>query len=69
MSRHVENAICGICTVKSIITIILVFVFAYLTIMGRVSENNFMTVFSTVIAFYYGTQYRKMEGGVTNDKK
>ena len=45
--------------VKSIITIILTGVFAYLSIFQIVQPDQFMTVFTVVIAFYFGTQYQK----------
>lgn len=43
-------------TVKSIVTLTLTGVFAALAAMGRLSETQFMTIFTTVIAFYFGTQ-------------
>lgn len=43
-------------TVKSIITIILTIVFAYLSVTGNVTTEQFLTVFTVVIAFYFGTQ-------------
>lgn len=46
-------------TVKSIVTLILTGVFAYLSIAGRVTGQEFLTIFSVVIAFYFGTQYQK----------
>lgn len=45
--------------VKSIVTIILAAVFAYLAIIGAVDADQFLTVFSVVIAFYFGTQAEK----------
>ena len=45
--------------VKSIVTIVLTVVFAYLAIVGTVSGQEFLTVFTVVIAFYYGTQAQK----------
>lgn len=52
-------------TVKSIVTIVLTVVFAYLAIIGTVDTEQFMTVFTVVIAFYFGTQVDKKttEGG------
>ncbi|KAF5068955.1 hypothetical protein DSECCO2_237480 [anaerobic digester metagenome] len=50
-------------TVKSIVTILLTVVFAYLAIVGRISGEQFLTIFSVVIAFYFGTQYQKNSGG------
>jgi len=45
-------------SVKSIVTIVLTLVFAYLSITDTVSET-FMSVYLTVVAFYFGTQYQK----------
>jgi hypothetical protein len=46
-------------SVKSIVTLILTLVFAYLSIVGTITGQDFMTVFAVVIAFYYGTQSEK----------
>lgn len=46
-------------TVKSIVTIILTVIFSYLAIVERISGEQFLTVFSVVIAFYFGTQFQK----------
>ena len=46
-------------TVKSIVTIVLAAVFAYLTCTGGVTAEQFLTVFTVVIAFYFGTQAEK----------
>ena len=43
-------------TVKSLVTLTLTGVFAALAATGRLSEPQFMTIFTTVIAFYFGTQ-------------
>ena len=45
--------------VKSIVTIVLTAVFAYLTCTGGVTAEQFLTVFTVVIAFYFGTQAEK----------
>lgn len=47
--------------VKSIVTLVLTGVFAYLAIIAKVSADNFMTIFTVIIAFYFGTQYAKKE--------
>jgi len=44
--------------VKSIITILLTVVFCILTIKNIVSQE-FLTIYTTIIAFYFGTQYQK----------
>ena len=45
--------------VKSIVTILLTGVFGYLSLMGEVTPDQFLTVFTVVIAFYFGTQAQK----------
>ena len=55
LAKRLSNLLC----VKSIVTLILTSVFAYLTAAGRISSHDFLTVFSVVIAFYFGTPRRK----------
>lgn len=45
--------------VKSIITIILCAVFAYLSAIGHITAEQFLTIFTVVISFYFGTQTQK----------
>lgn len=50
--------------VKSIVTLTLTGVFACLAIRGQVTTEQFLTVFTVVIAFYFGTQAeRKAQTG------
>jgi len=46
-------------TIKSIVTLMLTVVFCYLSIIGVIAAELFMTVFTVVIAFYFGTQTKK----------
>jgi hypothetical protein len=46
-------------SVKSIVTIILTFVFAYLAITGVIVAEQFQTIFTVIISFYFGTQAKK----------
>lgn len=47
-------------TVKSIVTIIPTAVFAYLSVIGMVGIDQFLTVFTVIIAFYFGTQAERV---------
>ena len=49
-------------SVNSIVTVVLTAVFAYLAITGGVSQE-FMTVYTVVIAFYFGTQVSEKAKG------
>jgi len=44
--------------VKSVVTIALTCVFCYLAIVGQLS-TEFLTIYTTIIAFYFGTQATK----------
>ena len=48
--------------VKSIVTLILCGVFAYLSIIGYIMPDQFLTIFTIVIGFYFGVQHEKKEG-------
>lgn len=51
-----KKRLANLLSVKSIVTIVLTAVFAYLTCTGGVTADQFLTVFTVVIAFYFGTQ-------------
>ena len=40
--------------IKKIIALLLTGVFCYLTIIGKVTSEQYLTIFSLVIAFYFG---------------
>jgi len=49
--------------VKSIVTIVLTGVFSFLAIRGDISGTDFLTIFTVIIAFYFGTQTAKKKDG------
>lgn len=49
--------------VKTIVTLIVVAVFAVLALQGRISPDNVMIVISMVVSFYFGTQHEKAAAG------
>ena len=54
-----KERMANLLTVKSIVTIVLTGVFAGLSLIGKISGDQFLTVCSVVIAFYFGTQHEK----------
>lgn len=50
-------------SVKSIVTLILTVVFAYMAINSKISQD-FMTIYAVIIAFYFGTQSQKVQDAV-----
>ena len=61
MNKEQKNIVENLLTVKSIVTIILTVVFSILSVYDRISGEQFLNIFSVVIAFYFGTQYQKGE--------
>ena len=45
--------------VKTIVTLVVIAIFAVLALRGDITADNVMVIVSTVIAFYFGTQYEK----------
>ena len=45
--------------VKTIVTLVVIGVFAVLALRGDISSDIVMTVVSMVVAFYFGTQHEK----------
>lgn len=48
-------------TIKSLVTLAMTLVFCVLALRGTLNGQDFLTVFTTVIAFYFGTQTAKKE--------
>lgn len=46
-------------SVKKIIALLLCLVFCYLAVIGKVTSQEFLTVFSLVVAFYFGQSTAK----------
>ena len=57
--KRLENLL----SVKSLVTLTLTGVFACMSVAGTVSQE-FMTVYTVVIAFYFGTQSGKVPEGM-----
>lgn len=60
--EKVANRIVNLLTVKSLVTLVLTVVFAFLALKGAV-DQDFMTIYAVIIAFYFGTQSRKNQDG------
>lgn len=46
-------------TVKSLVTLALTIVFCVLAVRSIISGQEFLTIFTTVIGFYFGTQHER----------
>lgn len=57
--KELLNRLDKLLTIKSIVTIVLTGVFAVLALKSVISGEQFLVIFTTVIAFYFGTQAKK----------
>ena len=60
MNESIIKRLGNLMSVKSLVTLILTVVFAYMACTGQISQD-FMTVYAVVIAFYFGTQSQKVQ--------
>ena len=54
--ENIKKRLGNLLAVKSLVTITLTVIFAVLALRGDISGTEFLTIFTTVIAFYFGTQ-------------
>ena len=60
MNKTIIKRLGNLLSVKSLVTLVLTGVFAYMAVTGTISQD-FMTVYAVVIAFYFGTQSQKVQ--------
>ena len=54
--ENIKKRLGNLLAVKSIVTITLTVIFAVLALRGDISGTEFLTIFTVVIGFYFGTQ-------------
>ena len=64
MNENIFKRLAALLSVKSIVTVVLTAVFAYLSIVGTISGTDFLTIFLMVISFYFGTQSQKLQDAI-----
>nr|DAE52996.1 MAG TPA: hypothetical protein [Bacteriophage sp.] len=56
----IHKRLANLMSVKSLVTLVLTGVFAYMAVTGNISQD-FMTIYAVIIAFYFGTQNQKTQ--------
>lgn len=51
--------------VKSLVTLMLTGVFAYMSVEGTI-DQNFLTIYTVIIGFYFGTQHERKVAAVAD---
>lgn len=57
--QELAKNLAALCKVKTIVTLVVIGVFAVLALNGRFQADTVMTVVTMVVAFYFGTQSEK----------
>ena len=58
MQDFLKN-LAGLFKVKTIVTMVVIAVFAVLSLNGSIEPDNVMIIISMVVSFYFGTQHEK----------
>jgi len=64
----IKKRLGNLLSVKSIVTLVLTGVFAFMAVTGKISQD-FMTIYAVIIAFYFGTQSQKTQELMDEAKK
>lgn len=59
---NMKERLSNLLSIKSIVTIALTFVFCYLSVTKAIPQSQFMTIFTMIVSFYFGTQSEKKGG-------
>lgn len=68
MNEMIWKRLSNLLSVKSVVTLVLTGVFAYLAVADRIGQD-FMTVYAVVIAFYFGSQSQKLQEALDNSRE
>ena len=63
MKEKIVKRAANLLSVKSLVTLVLTGVFAWMAVKGTISQD-FMTIYAVIIAFYFGTQSQKVQDAV-----
>ena len=64
--NNIIKRISTLLSVKSIVTLALTGVFAYMACTNQISQD-FMTIYAVIIAFYFGTQSQKLQDSIDGE--
>ena len=62
MKKFLEN-LANLLKVKTMVTIVVMIVFAVLSLTGQIASDKVMLIVTAVIAFYFGTVNERNSGG------
>ena len=66
VDSRVIKRLANLLSVKSLVTLVLTGVFAYMAVTSSISQD-FMTIYAVIIAFYFGTQSQKTQDALDKE--
>ena len=67
IKEYVVSHIVNLIKIKSVLTLALTATFVVMALRGEIAPDQFIMIFTTVIAFYFGSQTKKEETPTTED--
>lgn len=61
--KNIGNKIAKLIDVKSIMTLTLTIIFSILAMNEKITGQEFLTIFTVIVGFYFGTQTTKNDKG------
>ena len=66
--ENIKKRLGNLLSVKSLVTLTLTIVFTVLALRGDITGKDFLTIFLTVITFYFGSQSQKLQDALDGSK-
>ena len=66
--EKIMKRLSNLLSVKSLVTLLLTVVFTVLALRGDITGKDFLTIFLTVITFYFGSQSQKLQDALDSSK-
>ena len=66
--EKIMKRLSNLLSVKSLVTLLLTVVFTVLALRGDITGKDFLTIFLTVITFYFGSQSQKLQDALDGSK-
>jgi len=57
--KNIRDRVASLLSIKSLVTLLLTLVFVYLSVVRVITGEQFIVIFTTIIAFYFGVQTTK----------
>ena len=68
IKEYVVSHIVNLIKIKSVLTLALTATFVVMALRGDISAEQFITLFTMVVGFYFGSQTKKEETAVAEEK-